>query len=142
MHWKFPPNYVSLAKLVLGTPSASSLYHNHVWASHAMPTTGLLIVNSTSQQVVTLVLMQPTVPNPLILRIPVTRLVQPTVFISSLIPLVNGQVVPFTGGKNLNISMDSSTTNVSGSLTHTLGMNQPSSGVIENLANPARSSNV
>ena len=47
-----PPNYVPLAQLVLGTPSASSLYHNPVWASGTMPTLGPFDAKTTSQQVV------------------------------------------------------------------------------------------
>ena len=43
------PNYVTLAQLISGTPSASSLYHNHVWASSTVPTIGSFIVNLTSQ---------------------------------------------------------------------------------------------
>jgi len=48
----FPPNYVTLAQLVLGTPNASSLYHDLVWASGAMPTKGLFIQNLSSQHMV------------------------------------------------------------------------------------------
>jgi len=49
VHREMQPNYVSLAQLVSGTPSASSLYHNLVWVSGAMPATGSFIENSTSQ---------------------------------------------------------------------------------------------
>jgi len=49
VYQEFFPNYVSLAQMVLGTPSASSLYHNLVWASGTMPTIGLLIANLASQ---------------------------------------------------------------------------------------------
>lgn len=45
----FPTNYVTLGKLISGTPTPSSLYHNPVWASDAMPTIGPFIQNPTSQ---------------------------------------------------------------------------------------------
>lgn len=76
VYQEFPPNYVSLAQLVSGTPSASSLYHNPVWASGAMLTTCPFIANLTSQQAITLSLLQPTIPNPLVSSVRVTRLVQ------------------------------------------------------------------
>lgn len=44
-----PPNYVSLRHLVLGTPSASSLYDNPVWALGFRPTSGLFIMNTSFQ---------------------------------------------------------------------------------------------
>ena len=61
-----PPNYVSLAQLVSGTPIATSIYHNLVWVSGVMPTSGLFISNSTSQQDVTSLSMQHTVLDPFI----------------------------------------------------------------------------
>ena len=44
-----PSNYVSLAQWVSGTPSASSLYHNTVWALGTMATSSLFITNKTSR---------------------------------------------------------------------------------------------
>lgn len=101
IHASLPPNYVSLAQLVLGTPSASSLYHNPVWVSSAMHTSGLFVVNMTSQQAVTSIPVQPIILNTLVSSIPVTRQAQPVVSknvsVSSSIPLVSGQVVPLPG---------------------------------------------
>lgn len=94
----FPPNYVSLAQLILGTPSASSLYHNPVWASSAMPTSGPFVTNTTSQQVVTSIPVQPIVSNTLVSSVTVTHQAQPVVsnnvFVSSSTPLVSGPTVP------------------------------------------------
>lgn len=108
-----PPNYVNLAQLVSGTPSVSSLYHNPVWASGSMPTTGSFIRNMNPQQTVisvdTSVSMQPTILNPLVSSVQVTRLVQPMVsslaFVNPSVPPVSAQVVPPLGGENLNVSM-------------------------------------
>ena len=90
--------------------------------------------------------MQPTVPNTLVSLTPVTRQAQPAVSkivsVSSSVPLVGGQAVPLPRGQNLNVSMVSGATNVSGSQAHMLGINQPSSDIIHNLANPIGSSNV
>jgi len=69
-------------------------------------------------------------------------MVSKIVFAGSSIPLVSGQIVPPLAEKNLNVSMVSGATNVSGSQTHMLGINQPSSGIIYNLVDPTRSSNV
>ena len=115
-----------------------------------MPTIGLFIQNLTSKPMVdssvTSVLVQPTVLNPLFSLVPITRSVQPTVSshvsVSSSIPLVSGQNVPPPGGQSPIFSMISSTTNVSGSQPHMVGMNQPSSSTISNHVGPARSSNV
>lgn len=92
-----PPNYVTLAQLVLGTPSAPPLYHNPGWASSAMPTSGLFILNTTSQGVFTLVLVRPTILITIVSSIPITHQAQrkflKNVSVSSSIPLVSGQVV-------------------------------------------------
>ncbi len=141
-----PPSYVSLRNLVLGTPSASSLYHNFVFASGVRHKPGSFVMNMTSQPVVTSIPVQPTVPNTLVPSIPVTHqlqlVVSNVVFSNSFIPLVSGQIVPPPGGKNLNVSMVSSATNVICSQAHMLGINQPSSGIIYNLADPSRLRNV
>lgn len=111
-----------------------------------MPTSSQFIANMNSQQVVILVLVQPIVSNTLVSSIPVTCQAQPAVLknvsVSSSIPLVSGQAMPLPGGKNLNVSMVSGATNVSGSQTHMLGMNQPSSSMIHNPVDPTGSSNV
>jgi len=73
VYWELLLNYVSLAQLASSTPSASSLYHNPIWASGAMPTIGPFIENPTSQQAVTSVLVQSTVLNPLVSSILVSR---------------------------------------------------------------------
>jgi len=142
----FPPNYVSLAQLVSSTPNASSLYHNPVWVSGAMPTSGPFVTNTTSQQVVTLVPVQPTVLNTIVSSILVTHQAQPAVSknvsVSSSVPLISGQAIPPPGRKNLNVSMVLGATNVSGSQAHMLGINQPSSGIIHNPIDPTGSSNV
>lgn len=44
----FPHGYTTLAQLVSGTPSASSLYQNPIWYSNYMPTSGPFILNMTS----------------------------------------------------------------------------------------------
>lgn len=44
-----PHGYTTLAQLVLGNTSASSLYQNPIWSSNAMPTFGLFVPNVTSQ---------------------------------------------------------------------------------------------
>lgn len=79
VYQKLPPNYVTLAQLVSGTLSASSLYHNSFWASGAMPTMGPFIPNPTPQgmliSTVTSVPVQPTVLNPLVSSVQVTHLV-------------------------------------------------------------------
>ena len=84
-----------------------------------MPTSSPFVANTTSQQVVTLVPMQPTILNPLVLSVPVTHLVQLTVSknvtVSSSIPPVSGQAMPLPWGQNLSVSMLSGTTNVSSS---------------------------
>lgn len=49
VYQEFLPIYVSLAQLVSATPSASSIYHNPVWTSGAITTTGPFIMNPTSQ---------------------------------------------------------------------------------------------
>jgi len=146
VHRELPPNYVSLAQMVSGTPSASSLYHNPVLESGAMPTTGFFITNLTSQQAFTSVPVEPTIPNPLVSSIPVTvwfnkwsRRMSLSVLQS---PPVSGQVLSSSGGQNLSVSMVSAATNVSSSQAHMVGMNQPSFGIIQNPTGPARSSNV
>ncbi len=58
VYWNLPLNYVTLAQLVLGTSSASSLYHNPVWGSGAMPTMAPFISNPTPQQTLILQLLQ------------------------------------------------------------------------------------
>ena len=50
--------------------------------------------------------------------------------------------MPPLGGQNLNVSMVSAATNVSGSQAHMLSISQPSSVIIYNAANPTGSSNV
>ena len=50
--------------------------------------------------------------------------------------------MPPRGGKNLNVSMVSGATNVSGSQAHMLGINQTSSGIIYKPTDPIGSSNV
>ena len=61
----FPVGYTSLAQLVSGTPSASSLYDNPIWSSGAMPTSGLFVSNMASQipvpTAVSSIPVQPTV---------------------------------------------------------------------------------
>ena len=61
----FPPSYASLAQLVLGTPSAPSVYHSHIWSSGTMPTSSSFVSSVTSQipvpTVVSSVPVQPTV---------------------------------------------------------------------------------
>lgn len=83
----FPPGYTSLAQLVSGTPSVSSLYHNPIWSSGAMPTSSPFVSNATSQiPVPTAVLsvhVQPTIAIGAI-----------NVPISSQGPLLSGQYVP------------------------------------------------
>ena len=131
VHPELPCNYVTLAQLVLGMPTASSLYHNPIWAFGAMPTIGPFIHNLPSQQkvisIVTSVPVQPTIPNPLVSSIQATRLVQLTISshvdVSSSIPLVSGQAVPPPVGKSLNMSMMLGTANVSCPQTHMVGMN-------------------
>jgi len=90
--------------------------------------------------------VQSTIPNPLVSSVPVTHLVQlvvsKNVSVSSSIPPITGQVVPLSWGQNLSVSMVSGTTNVSSSQAHMVGMNQPSSGIIQNPTSPAGSSNV
>jgi len=97
-----PPGYVSLGHLVSGMPSASSLYHNSVWASSVRPTSGPFIMNTASQPVVTSVSVQPTVLNTLVPSIPVTHqsqlAVSKIVSASSFVLLVSGQIVPPPGG--------------------------------------------
>jgi len=119
VYQEFPPNYVSLVQLVSSTLSASSLYHNPVWASGAMLTPGPIIANPTSHQAVTSVLVQPTILKPLVSSVPVTHLDQLAVLknvtVSSFIPPVSGQDVAPSGGKNLSVSMVSGTTNVTSS---------------------------
>jgi len=44
-----PHGYTTLAQLISGTPSASSLYRNSIWYSNSMPKSGLFILNKTSQ---------------------------------------------------------------------------------------------
>lgn len=61
---------------------------------------------------------------------------------SSSVPLVSGQIVPLPRAQNMNVSMVSSATNVSGSQPHMLGINKPSSSIIYDLADPTGSSNV
>lgn len=84
----FSPNYVTSAQLVSGTPSTSSLYHNHVWAFCTMPITVMFIQNLTFQQtvisIVTSVPVQPTILNPLVLSVQVTYLAQLTSRVMSL----------------------------------------------------------
>lgn len=142
----FPPGCVSLGHSVLGIPSALSLYNNFVWASGIMPMSGPFITNMTSQPIFTSVPVQPTISNTLISSILVMHQSQPTVSkivsASSSVPLVSGQIVPPLGGQNLIVPMVSGATNVSGSQAHMLGINQPSFGIIYNLADPTRSSNV
>ena len=131
---------MTLAQLVLGTPSASLLYHNLVWVSGAMSNMGLFIQNPNPQQtliyIVTLVPMQPTVMNLLSSSVQVTHLVQSMVLsptsISPSVPPVSAQAVTPDGVHNLNVSMVSGTTNVSSLYAHTVGVNQPSSGAIQN----------
>lgn len=98
----FPPNYLTLSQLVSSTPSASSLYHNPIWAFGSMPTTCMFITNPTSQQVITSFLVQPTIPNPLVSSVPITYSVQlavsNNVIVSTSIHPVSGQVVPPLGG--------------------------------------------
>lgn len=150
VYQNFPPNYVTLAQLVSGTPSASSLCHNPVWDSGDMPATGSFILDLTAQQTlipaVTSILVQPTFMNPLVSSVQVTHLVQPTVSsptsIHPSIPLGSAQVVPPLGRKNLDVSMVSGTTIVSSSHDHMIGVNQPSSGVIQNPVGPIGLSNV
>jgi len=38
VHLELPRNYMTLAQLVSGMPTTSSLYHNPIWASDVMPT--------------------------------------------------------------------------------------------------------
>jgi len=145
-----PPNYMTLAQFVSGTPSASLLYHNHVWAFGTMPTIGPFIRNSTPQQTVTSIVtsvpLQPTITNPLVSSVQVTPLVQPTVLsptsISPSVPPVSAQVVPSSRKENLNVSMVAVTTNMSSSHAHMVGVNRPSSGAIQNPTSPVGSSNV
>lgn len=77
-----PHGYTSLAQLVSDTPSAFSLYHNSIWSSGAMHTSGPFVQNLTSQPIVdtavTSVPVEPTIPNPLISSFQLTVIVQPT----------------------------------------------------------------
>ena len=95
-----PHGHTSLAQLVSSSPSASSLYHNPIWSSGAMPTSGSYVQNPTSQPIVhttvTSIPMQPTNPNPLILSF--QPIVSSQVCVISLMPPVSGQVVPLPGG--------------------------------------------
>lgn len=50
--------------------------------------------------------------------------------------------MPPPGGKNLSVSMVSGTTNMSSSQAHMVGMNQPSSAIVQNPTGPTGSSNV
>lgn len=60
-----PHGYTTLAQLVLGNPSDSSLYKNPIWSSNSMATFGRFILNMTShihvQTIVTSVLIQLTI---------------------------------------------------------------------------------
>jgi len=85
----FPPDYVSLGHLVLSTTSASSLYHNPVWASGVRLMSGPFVMNTTSQQAVTSILVQPTILNALVSLIQVTFQSQPAVSRSSLSVLLS-----------------------------------------------------
>jgi len=150
VHPELPWNYVDLAQLVLSIPSASSLYNNPIWLSSTITTLGLFIKNTTSQPIVhysvTSIPVQSTILNPLVSSVQVTHpiqlMVSRHVSVSSSIPLGTGQAVPSPGGKSPSVSMMFGTTNVSGSKTHMVGMNQPSSGAIPNPASPAGLSNV
>lgn len=64
------------------------------------------------------------------------------VFASSSVPLVSGQIVSLPRGLNLNVSIVSGATNVSGSQAHMLGITKPSSSIIYNPTNPTGSINV
>lgn len=123
----FPPNYVSLGHLVSSTPSASSLYHNPIWALGIRPMSGPFVMNTTSQHAVTSVIVKPTITNTLVSSIPITHesllTVSKIVLVISSIPLVSGQIMPPLGGQNLNVSMVSGATNVSCSQAHMLGIN-------------------
>ena len=63
----FSPGYTTLAYLVSSTPSASYLYQKPIWSSNSMPTSGLFILNVTSQtslqNFVMLVPVQTTIPH-------------------------------------------------------------------------------
>lgn len=130
----------------LGTPSAPSLYHNPILASGVRPRSDLFITNTTSQPTITSVPVQPTIPNTLVSSIWVTRqsqlVVSKIVSGNSSVPLFSGQIVPPLGGQNLNASMVSGATNVSGSQAHMISINKPSSGIIYNPTDPIGSRNV
>lgn len=95
-----PHSYTTLAQLVSGTPSASSLYENPIWSSNSMPTSSLFIPNMTSkiQIVITSVPIQLTIPLQPLLSFQPSILVQPTVSfhasVSSSVPLLSGKNVP------------------------------------------------
>jgi len=128
-----PHGYMTLAQLVSGTPSASSLYQNPIWSSNAMPTSGPFIPNVIShihvQTAFTLVSIQLTIPT----------LPLPT-YVSSSIPPLSGKNVspPHSqhGGEFPNIPLVSSGTHVSESQPHMVEVSQPISGI----PNPTESS--
>lgn len=79
----FPPGYTSLAQMVSGTSSVSSLYQNSIWSSSTMPTSGLFISNVASQ-----------IPIPTtVLSLPV----QPTVTVGETNVPISSQGAPLSG---------------------------------------------
>lgn len=91
-----PASYTSLAQLVSGTPSVSSLYHNPIWSSSAMPTSGPFVSNVATQIPISTTVV--SVPVQLTFTVGVIN-----VPISSLGPPLSGQYVsppiPSHGGK-------------------------------------------
>lgn len=101
-----PPSYITLTQLILGTPSASSLYQNPILPSNAMPTSSLFIPNATYQTsvqtVVTPVPIQPMISSQNVPSFQPTLLIQLSVSgkvsVSSSTPPSRGQNVPLPGG--------------------------------------------
>lgn len=83
----FPAGYTSLAQLVLGTPSASSLYHNPIWSSSAMPTSSPFI-SSVAYQIPILATVSSVHVQPIV------TVEEINVPISSLGPPLSGKYVP------------------------------------------------